>query len=351
MLKRNLAAVLMSVFFAANIFAASEVVDQTIAVVNGEPIFASEFNTVLMPILEQYRQTVPASEQSDAKISELKDNVLNQKIDDILLKQEVKKQKIKVSKKELQDGIDQIKKRFANESEFAAELKKEGLTMSAFEKKLEEQLAVMKLVRQAVDSKVKAPTEADVRSFYDKVVIKMKGGVTGLSPAEDALADNLSVFLKKMSGEQIRIRQIFISSPKSASADEAKAAQARVDVVKKALQSGESFADVAGKFSEDPASKARNGDLGIVVKGDLLPEIEKKVFGMNVGEYTKEPIRTETGFHFIRVEEKRASKEFTFDEVKNDIGELLFRNAQREAYTNFMSDLRSKATIKINKTW
>ena len=351
MLKRNLAAVLVSVFFAANIFAASEVVDQTIAVVSGEPIFGSEFNTVLMPILEQYRQTVPANEQSEAKINELKDNVLNQKIDDILLKQEVKKQKIKVSKKELQDGIDQIKKRFANESEFTAELKKEGLTQAAFEKKLEEQLAVMKLVRQAVDSKVKAPTEADVRSFYDKVVIKMKGGVTGLSPAEDALADNLSVFLKKMSGEQVRIRQIFISSPKGSAAEEAKAAQSRVDVVKKALQSGESFADVAGKHSEDPASKARNGDLGIVVKGDLLPEIEKKVFSMNVGEYTKEPIRSETGFHFIRVEEKKASKEFTFDEVKNDIGELLFRNAQRDAYAGFMNDLRTKATIKINKTW
>ncbi|MDR1695993.1 MAG: SurA N-terminal domain-containing protein [Endomicrobium sp.] len=351
MTRRNLTAVLVSVFFAANVFAASEVVDQTIAVVNGEPIFTSEFNAVLMPMIEQYKQTVPAAEQSDAKINELKDNVLNQKVDDTLLKQEVKKQKVKVSKKEIQEGVAQIKQRFANESEFAAELKKENMSVSAFEKKLEEQLAVMKLVRQTVDSKVKPPTEAEVKSFYDQVLIKMKGGVSGLSAEEDALAANLSVFLKRMSGEQVRIRQIFINSPKTATPEEAKAAQSRVSAVKKALQGGEGFAEAAGKYSEDAASKARNGDLGIVVKGDLLPEIDKKVFAMSVGDYTKEPIKTDTGYHFIRVEEKRASKDYSFDEVKSDIGELLYQNSARQAYANYIKDLRANANIKENKSW
>ncbi|MCL2485293.1 MAG: SurA N-terminal domain-containing protein [Endomicrobia bacterium] len=351
MFRRNLAAVLAVVFLAANVFAQSQAVDPTIAVVNGEPIFASEFNAILVPMLEQYRQTVPAAEQSEARINELKDNILNQKIDDVLLRQEVKKQKIKISKKELQDGVDQIRKRFASEAEFQAELKKEGLTVAAFEKKLEEQLAVMKLVRTAVDSRVKVPTESDVKNFFDQVMIKMKGGNTNLSPDEDALAANLSVFLKRMSGEQVRIRQIFIASPKDASAADVKAAQARVDAVKKALNAGESFADVAGRLSEDPASRPRNGDLGVVVRGDLLPEIDKKVFAMSVGEYTKEPIRTDTGFHFIRVEEKKASRDVTFDEVKNDIGELLYQNAARQAYANFMNDLKSRANIKINRTW
>ena len=112
--KKLLLMLVASMFVACNVFAADSDADKTIAVVNNEPIMASEFNKVLIPMLEQYKQSVPASEQTEAKINEFKTALLNQKIEDILLKQEAKKKKIKTSKKELEDGIAQIKKRFAN---------------------------------------------------------------------------------------------------------------------------------------------------------------------------------------------------------------------------------------------
>jgi len=356
MLKKSFAALIAAVFMMGTMgtaFAAgSDVVDQTLAVVNGEPIFTSEFNAVLIPMLEQYKQSVPQDQQTEARINEFKTAVLNQKIEEVLLRQEAKKQKIKVSKKEIQDGIDQIRKRFANESEFNAELKKENLSMADFEKKLSDQLAVMKLVRQSIDAKVKAPTEDEVRAFYDKVQIKMKGGETGLSKEDEELAANLANFMKRMSGEQVRLRQIFISSPKGATKEQEKAALARVDNVKKELAKGtDDFATLATKFSEDPASKGKGGDIGVVVKGDLPKEIDTVVFNMHVGEVTKEPVRTDNGFHFLRVEEKRASKTFTFDEVKNDIAQLLYQNESKKAYTAWVNDLKAKADIKINKTW
>ncbi|MCL2334465.1 MAG: SurA N-terminal domain-containing protein [Endomicrobia bacterium] len=357
MLKKLFAALIVSAFMtgvAVNpaLAAGSDIADQTLAVVNGEPIFSSDFNAAFMPMLDQFKQTVPQDQQTEAKVNELKTAVLNQKIEETLLKQEAKKQKIKVSKKEVQDAVDQIKKRFANESEFTAELKKENLSRAEFEKKLEEQLAVMKLVRQSIDSKVKAPTESDVKAFYDKVQTKMKGGETGLSKEDDDLATNLANFMKRMSGEQVRLRQIFVSSPKGAASEQAKASQARVEIVKKELAKGtDDFATLAGKFSEDPASKDKGGDIGIVVKGDLPAEIDKVVFGMHVGEITKEPVKTERGFHFLRVEEKRASRTFTFDEVKNDIGQLLYQNESKKAYSAWINDLKSKANVKINKTW
>jgi parvulin-like peptidyl-prolyl isomerase len=209
----------------------------------------------------------------------------------------------------------------------------------------------MKLVRQSVESKVTPPTVDQVKAFYDKVQIKMKGGETGLLPAEDQLASNLATFLKRASSEQVRLRQIFIALPKDAKPEEKKAALARVENVKKSLKDGEAFADAALKYSEDEASKARGGDLGIVVKGDLLPEIDKKVFAMAVGDYTKEPVKTDTGYHFLKVEEKRAGKEVTFDEVKNDIGELLYQNEARKTYADWVSGLKAKANITTNKTW
>lgn len=349
---KKLSAVLFAaIFMTGNVFAAGSDAVQTLAVVNGEPVFAEEFNEVVVPMLEQYRMSVPAEEQTEARVNELKNAVLNQKVEDLLLKQEAKNQKIKVSKKELQEGIDQIKKRFSNESDFHAELKKEKMSLADFEKKLTEQLSVMKLVRQTIDAKVKVPTEPQIKEFYDKVQIKIKGGETGLSKEDDELAANLALFLTRMSGEQIRLRQIFVSCPKGSTKEETQAALARVGIVKKALKDGGSFAETAGKYSEDAASKAKNGDVGIVVRGDLQPEIDKIVFDMNVGEYTKEPVKTDSGYHFLRVEEKRASKAFTFDEVKNEIGELMYQNEAKKAYTAWIGDLKAKAAIKINKTW
>ncbi len=351
-MKKLYAALIAVVFMTGNVFAAGSDVVQTLAVVNGEPVFAEEFNEIAIPMLEQYRMSVPQEQQSEEKVNELKNAVLNQKIEDVLIKQEAKKKKIKVSKKELQDSVDQIKKRFANESEFQAELKKEKISMAEFEKKLSEQVSVMKLVRQTVDSKVKVPTEPQIKEFFDKVQLKMKGGETGLSKEDDELATNLAVFLNRMSGEQIRLRQVFVSCPKNATTEETKAALSRVDIVKKALKNGKtSFAEIAGNYSEDAVSKSKNGDIGIVVKGDLPPEMDKIVFDMNVGEYTKEPIKTDNGYHFLRVEEKRASKAFSFDEVKNEIGELMYRNEAQKAYLGWINELKSKADIKINKTW
>ncbi|MDR1940804.1 MAG: SurA N-terminal domain-containing protein [Endomicrobium sp.] len=351
MSKRSLVVLIMTAVMAASVFAASEVGEKTLAVVNGEPIFTSDFNNILLPVLEQYRQSVPQAEQNEARVNEIKDAVLNQKIEEVLLKQEVKKQKIKVSKKEIQEGVDQVKKRFPSEADFNAELKKENISAAEFEKRLADQLTTMKLVRQSVESKLKVPMIEQVQSFYDKVLIKMKGGETGLSPEEDVLAANVANYLKRASGEQVRLRQIYINCPKGASSEEKKAALARVENVKKAIKSGEAFADVATKYSEDSVSKTRGGDLGIVVKGDLLPEIDKKVFSMTVGDYTKEPVQTDTGYHFLRVEEKRANKDVSFDEVKNEIGELLYQSQARQAYADWINGLKSKANITTNKIW
>ena len=350
MVRKLLAALVFSIFAACSVFA--EDADRSIAVVNNEPIMASEFNKVLVPMLEQFKQSVQASEQTDARINEFKTALLNQKIEDVLLRQEAKKRKIKVSRKELDDGVAQIKKRFASEAEFSAELKKEGITMSEFEKKLEEQMSVMKLVEQTMKSRVKAPDEKQIKAFFDSVQVKMRGGETGLSKEDDDMVANVANIMQRMSAEQVKLRQIFIASPKGASASDVKAAQARAELVKKALREKDAnFADIASQYSEDSASRARGGDIGVVVKGDLPAEIDKAVFNMNVGEITKEPVRTDNGFHFLRVEEKRASKVFTFEEVRNDISELLSQNEARKAYAAWMQELKSKANIKINANW
>ncbi len=349
-MKKFLISLCFTVLMFGSAFAA-EVVDNTLAIVNGEPLMSSEFNKILMPILEQQRTMVPISEQSEAKINELKNKVLDQKVEQMLLIQEAKKAKIKIPKREIEEAINQVKKRFPSEDDFNKELKKEGLSQVQFEKRLEEQLMSMKLVEREMKSTINQPTEADVKAFYNNVRAKMKGEPVNLSAQDAETVDAVAKLLKRMSSEQIRVRQIFIKCDKNADPADVKAALSRVASVKKELANGASFADLSEKYSEDQLLRQRRGDMGLVIRGDLTKELETPAFTMNVGQYTKEAIKTDAGYHFIRVEERKASSSFTFDDIKKDLAEVLYQQNGKKAYDKWISGLKAKANIKINKVW
>jgi len=347
--------VLFSLLFVAMMFSvvsAQEAVDKTLAVVNGEPLMSSDYNKIAAPIIEQQRQAMPASEQTEAKLNELKNKILEEKVNQILLVQEAKKAKIKIVKREIDEALLQVKKRFASEDAFAEELKKEGLNQIQFEKKLEEQLMSMRFIESVMKSKVTQPSEADVKKFYDNVRKKMAGEKLGLSAQDEEVVAYVANLLKRMSSEQVRLRQIFVKCPKNATPEELKAAQSRVANIKKELTKGQiSFADLSEKYSEDNLLKQRKGDMGLVVKGDLAKEIDSVVFTLNVGEWTKDAIKTDFGYHFLRVEEKKANSVFTFDDVKKDLAEVLYQQNMKKSYDAWITDLRSKANIKINQVW
>ena len=326
--------------------------DKTLAVVNGEPLMNSEFVKIAAPIIDQQRQMIPASEQTEERLNELKNQILNQKIDQMLLIQEAKKAKIKVQKREVNDAVNQIKKRFPNDADFNAELKKEGITYAQFEKRIEEQLMSMRYVEQSMKNKVKQPTEEECKTFYDNVRKQMRGEKVDVPADQKDLVNNVAVLLKRMSSEQVRVRQIFIKSGKNDSAEEKKAALSRVANVKKELAKGTlSFADISEKYSEDEALRQRKGDMGVIVKGDLAKPLEEAVFKLTVGEWTKEPIKSDYGYHFFRVEERKASTSFVYDDVKKDLMEVLYQQNTKKAYDQWLENIKSKATIKINQVW
>ena len=330
---------------------AEKVVDKTLAIVNGEPLMSSEFDKILTPMLEQYRAVTPLTEQSDVKINEFKNQILEQKIDQMILLQETKKQKIRVEKRELDEAMNQIKKRFPSNETFQSELKKEGLSLVQFEKRIEEQLMVSKLIEKEMKNKIKQPSEADIKKFYDNVIAKMRGKDIGLSKEDDEVVDSVAKLLKRMSSEQIRISQIYIKCDKNATDQDKKAALGRVESVKKELASGKSFETISERYSEDSFLKQRKGDMGFVIKGDLDKRLEDKAFSMIVGQYTKEPIKTDSGYHFLRVKESKASSSFTFEDVKNDLAEVLYRQNGKKLYDKWVSDLKAKSSIKVNQVW
>jgi parvulin-like peptidyl-prolyl isomerase len=110
---------------------------------------------------------------------------------------------------------------------------------------------------------------------------------------------------------------------------------------KKRLNKGEKFATLA-KESKDEGSKANGGEIGYIRQGQLVPEFEEKALSMKVNEVS-DPVKTQFGYHIIKVLDKRPIKIPSLDEVKNNI----ITKLKTEAIQKYMSDLESKADLKI----
>ena len=110
------------------------------------------------------------------------------------------------------------------------------------------------------------------------------------------------------------------------------------DVLAK-IESGEmTFEDAAKAFSTCPSSQ-RGGDLGEFGKGQMVPEFDRACFEMEVGEL-RGPVKTQFGFHLIRLDKKNEAKPVTLEDVKDELSQHLLAEAQQKAYQSKMNQLR-----------
>ena len=107
------------------------------------------------------------------------------------------------------------------------------------------------------------------------------------------------------------------------------------------LNKGADFATLAKQRSTDPA-KDSGGDLGWFSRGDMVPEFADAAFKLQKGEYTKEPVKTQFGWHVIKVEDRRTAPPPTFDESKEE----LTNEVARGIITDKIKELRSSAKIE-----
>ncbi|MGI4775316.1 MAG: peptidylprolyl isomerase [Janthinobacterium lividum] len=130
--------------------------------------------------------------------------------------------------------------------------------------------------------------------------------------------------------EEIKVSHILLTSEEKAKE------------VKKELSKGGKFAALAKKYSSDEGSKSSGGELGFVIKGQLVPEFESKAFSMKVNDIS-DPVKTQFGWHIIKVLEKRPVKVPTKEEAKNSIAGKL----NNDVVQKYFSDLMTKSDVKI----
>ena len=119
------------------------------------------------------------------------------------------------------------------------------------------------------------------------------------------------------------------------------------DVDAQAKKKGANFEDLAKKYSEDPGSKAKGGDLGWIVQGQTVPEFEKAALSLPKGDVS-DLIKTQYGFHIIKILDKETAHTKPFEEVKDSIrGPLQLQKVDQQAAS--VADKMSSQIRQSNK--
>ena len=132
--------------------------------------------------------------------------------------------------------------------------------------------------------------------------------------------------------ERVKVRHIlFMTVDKSE--EETETARRDADAVLAQLRDGADFAELAKEHSEDPGNAANGGDLGWVSRGMMDPAFEEASFALQVGELAPEPVKSEFGFHLIRLDERESGSVKPLSEVRNVIREdLIAERTQSNRY-------------------
>ncbi len=190
---------------------------------------------------------------------------------------------------------------------FLQEAEKQGLSSS------EDFKAQMELARQSIlirelfaDYEKKNPvTDADLKAEYDK-------------------------FATANGGKEYKARHILVE----------KEAEAKAIIA--SLKKGGKFEDIAKKQSKDPGSGAKGGDLDWANPSSYVPEFTEALLKLNKGQLAETPVKSQFGYHVIRVDDIRTAQLPPFEEVKPQIAKQM----QQQKLAAFQEDLRKKAKVE-----
>jgi peptidyl-prolyl cis-trans isomerase C len=201
----------------------------------------------------------------------------------------------------------QIKEELIAREIFMQEARKRGLDATEDYKTQLELARQSLLIRELFTNfqKKNPVTDAEIKAEYDK-------------------------FVAANGGKEYRARHILVEKE-----DEAKALIAE-------LKKGGKFEDLAKKASKDPGSGANGGDLDWASAASYVPEFSNAMIKLEKGQLTDTPVKSQFGFHIIRVDDVREAQLPKLDEVKPQISQQLTQSKLGK----FQEDLRAKAKVK-----
>jgi len=202
---------------------------------------------------------------------------------------------------------DQIKEEVIAREIFMQEAQKLGLDASSdFKDQMELARQTIMIRELFMGFQKKNPvTDQEIKSEYDK-------------------------FVAANGGKEYHARHILVEKE-----DQAKAIVA-------SLKKGAKFEEIAKKQSKDPGSGSKGGDLDWAAPSNFVKEFSDAMVALKKGQFTEQPVKTQFGYHIIRVDDVRDAQIPKFEEVKPQIAQQL----QQQKMTNYQQDLRTKAKVE-----
>jgi peptidyl-prolyl cis-trans isomerase SurA len=295
------------------------VLNRVAALVNGDVVTLGEVEDRAGYELRA-AEAAPASERERLRVRALR-GALESIVADKLFAAQASQLGVEISDAEVDQTVDEIKRRNnLDDARLDAALAEQGLDRAAYRKALKRDLETARIISLRVRSRVKV-TDEDVKNYWQTHQNEFR------------------------SGEEVKVRHVFVALPSGASAADAESARARAEKALGRVRAGDDFATVAREMSQAP-SAAEGGDLGWLKRGTVQPEIEKVALSLRPGQVS-DLVRTRTGFQILKVEDRRGGTVRPFDEVKEDIRDHL-ANEQVETYRQqYVAELKKDAVIDV----
>lgn len=278
--------ILFLVICLSSTLSAQQLLDRIVAVVDNEIILLSELN--LQVQLYLWEQRMPSPEVK-VNLEELKREMLERMIDDKVLLAKAKEDSIEVGgsevEKVLEAQLEELINRFGSEEALQVQLERQGLSLRDFKRRYRREIRDQLLKEKLMRAKMANITisRREVEEFYrthrhrlpeQKEAVKLSHILVRVHPSQEAMLKALD----------------------------------KIHSIREQLRAGVDFAELARRYSEDPATAPNGGDLGWFSRGDFrLPELEEAAFRLQPGQVS-EIIRTKLGYHLVKVEERRGDR-------------------------------------------
>ena len=294
----------------------ARVLDKVAAKVNSEIITLS----VIEERAEILRQKYVGAPISISEQDLLKE-ALNMVIEESLQIQEGKKLGFVIDEDAVDAAMEEIiKKNDLAEGQLQEMLKREGRTLKSYKNHIRDQIMVSKITRFEIGNRVKVSEKSIIKYYKENQKEFWQEG--------KVKARHILFIAERGSSEKIRREKL---------------QQAKKILLK--LRKGNDFAKLAMKYSED-ISASNGGDVGFVGRGKMVPEFEEAVFNLKPGQVS-DIVKTEYGYHIIKVEEVLPGKTLTLKDVKNRIHQILTMQMQKQVYDVWMNELKNSAFIEV----
>lgn len=320
-MKKTILALALTI--SATTLSAAQLLEAIVIRVGDRVVTRTQYARRLKDAYTEIEQTSTSPAEVATKKEELRKNLSNDLIAELLIKDRADRLGLSVGSDELKEAMSRLKDQYGikTEAEFDESLRKSGMARADMEARLRDTILMNKVFAKELRQREDL-ADKELRERYDREKERYR------------------------LPERARLREIVVIKPD----DPSKVAAAReraTDLAAKA-RAGD-FAAIATQFS-DAGTKSKGGDLGEVARGELLPDLDKAVFNATAGTVLG-PIESKSGWHILKVETRLPSEVPAFESVKDRLRKDASEDAWQRDYKAYIDRLRKDAFIQINEQY